>query len=247
MNKKLNLTLITMLTLICLISGGVFAAPQSSPNVSHTTGTLKDWTYSNPRTKKYIYDMRGSTGAMGNTGNLDVHLQRNTEYGAMLILGLSDYGKQASSVSYSSLFTESKNGLATTTGNLSGIYNIQSTTSSYGEHVAAGKADMKYGYYLWCISSQNRDEYTTSTNSSQKNGDAMNLFGGGTATTSDWLRSDDGDVYYGMKRTGFSYTIYQTYAYDKRNDSNYDYGNNRDSSGRATDNFYARAVVTQYN
>lgn len=242
MNKKLTLVLIIMLALICLISGGVFAAPQSSPNVSPISGNLKDWTYTGT---KVISSMRGSTGAMGNTGSLDVHLQRNTEYGAMLILGLSDYGKQASSVSYNNLFSDTKNGLATTTGNASGIYQVG---ANY-EHVAAGKSDRTASYYLYYISSVNRDEYTTSINSSQKRGDAMNLFGTATATSSNWIRitnqygvtgRESEYYYYGLKRYGFSWNVDKTYDYTQKEDSRYDYGKNTASES-------ARAVVTQYN
>ena len=232
MNKKLNVTLITMLTLICLISGVVFAAPQSSPNVNRPVGLFKEWTYDNSSTK-YISNMKGSTGTMGNAGNLDVHLQRNTEYGAMLILGLSDYGKQASSVSYSSLFKESSHGLATTTGNVSGIYNIGNN-----EHVAAGICD-RYNYYLNIISSQNSDEYSTNTSNRLKNGDAMNLFGEGTATSSNWLRKEFGSgakyiYYYGLIRNNFGWSTYKTYDESL---------SDKDTSISA----YARAVVTQYN
>ncbi len=236
MNKKLKLTLITMLTLICLISGCVFAAPQSSPNVSRTSTTLKAW-IGNSSAKAYIYYMKGSTGAMGTTGSLDVHLQRNTEYGAMLILGLSDYGKQASSVSYSSLFNETSNGLATTTGNVSGIYNIGNN-----EHVAAGKPDRTKNYYLYYTSSINRDEYNATSDAGWQNlkkGDAINLFSG-SITTNNWLRDLNGLTYYGLTRNGFSYSVMKTYEVDYSNSEKFDYG-------RDTTNANARAVVTQYN
>lgn len=233
MNKKLTLVLIIMLTLICLISGGVFAAPQSSPNVSHTRGKLQDWTYTGT---KLISGMRGTSGAMGNTGSLDVHLQRNTEYGAMLILGLSDYGKQASGVGYTNLFAESAKGLPTTTGNVSGIYNIFNN-SNYAEHVAAGIPNSRYSYYLYYgTTSTNRDEYSTSTTALKK-GDAMNLFGTTISATS-WLRGGDNAYYYGMTRSGFSYNIYQTYEYRS--------GYSNPVTNMDT-NAYARAVVTQYN
>lgn len=245
MYKKLKLMLIIMLALICLISGGVFAAPQSSPNVSRRTGTLKDWAYDSSA-KQYIPYMRGSTGAMGNTGKLDVHLQRNTEYGAMLILGLSDYGKQASSVRYDSLFSETANGLATTTGNVSGIYEIVSSRS-YVEHVAAGKPDSTGNYYLYHTSLRNRDEYKATSESgwnSTKRGDAMNLFSG-TNTASSWFRregssSSDYIYYYGLTRSGFSHEVIQTYDASDRNIDSYD-------NGKRTVSAYARAVVTQYN
>ena len=206
-NKKLKITALITLTLICLISGGVFAAPQISPNVSNTMENLQDWTYTGT---KLISGMRGTSGAMGNTGSLDVHLQRNTEYGAMLILGLSDYGKQASGVGYTNLFTESAKGLPTTTGNVSGIYNI-----SNAEHVAAGIPSSRYSYYLYYgTTSTNRDEYSTSTTALKK-GDAMNLFGT-TISAKSWLRGGDNAYHYGMTRSGFSYNIYQTYAYRDR-------------------------------
>ena len=239
MNKKLKLTILLMLALICLISGGVFAYPQSSPNVSRTSENLKTWLYDYSGTK-YIPYMNGTSGAMGTTSSLDVHLQRNTEYGAMLILGLSDYGKQASSVSYTSLFSDTKNGLATTTGNVSGIYNVGTN-----EHVAAGKPDSTYSYYLYYYTSKaNRDEYKANYESdwnSKKRGDAINLFGGSISSNM-WFRKEVDDAYYGLTRTGFGWTVYQTYDYSERNSSS-DYSDN----GRKTVTACARAVVTQYN
>ena len=235
MNKKLKLTILLMLALICLISGGVFAYPQSSPNVSRTSENLKTWLYDYSGTK-YIPYMNGTSGAMGTTSSLDVHLQRNTEYGAMLILGLSDYGKQASSVSYTSLFTETANGLATTTGNVSGIYQV----GNQYEFVAAGKADKTHSYYLNYISAYNRDEYSTSAGST-KRGDAMNLFGGSGSWIQAYNVNQAHESYkYIFLRKAFNYGTDTTYDVDDKNSSTYDYGR------RGNPN-YARAVVTQYN
>lgn len=52
----------------------------------------------------------------GNSNNLDVHMQKNTEYGAMAILSSSNYGKLVP------VHAASNGSLKTTTGNKSGVY-----------------------------------------------------------------------------------------------------------------------------
>lgn len=75
-----------------------------------------------------------STLQSSRSNNIDVHLQKNTEYGAMLILAVSDYGKQGNGTTGSDYISKSTYGLATTTGNVSGIYNL----GERYEWVAAG-------------------------------------------------------------------------------------------------------------
>lgn len=236
MKKKITITLMAILALICITTGRVFAAPQSSPNVSHKSEYLKEWVYSGT---KYIPNMIGASGTMGNTIGLNVHLQRNTEYGAMLILGISDYGKQASGVNYNSLFTETSNGLATTTGNVSGVYQV-----GQKEFVAAGQPTTTQSYYLNSIPKYNRDEYSK-TSSTVKRGDAMGLFGGTIGpSNSSWLRettrSSYTAYYYVFARSGFGFDAILSYDESENSISTYD-------NGRRCGPNFARAVVTQYN
>lgn len=63
-----------------------------------------------------------------NSNNLDIHMQKNTEYGAMVILSASNYGKSTP------VHEDSDGSLATTTGNKSGVY----MNLSNPEWVAAG-------------------------------------------------------------------------------------------------------------
>lgn len=51
-----------------------------------------------------------------NANNLDIHMQKNTEYGAMAILSASNYGKSTP------IQDTTEESLSTTTGNKSGIY-----------------------------------------------------------------------------------------------------------------------------
>ena len=141
MKRKIKLTILIMLVIIGLNLRGVQANYQSSPNVSATINGLETWMIG-------VRQMEASGQVMGlnetiysdclcsQTGrnNIDVHLQKNTEYGAMLILAVSDYGKQGNGIKGSDNINTSTYGLATTTGNVSGVYNV----GNYGEWVAAG-------------------------------------------------------------------------------------------------------------
>lgn len=85
----------------------------------------------------------GEDGKIAISNNLDIHMQKNTEYGAMTILSASNYGKSTP------VHVTDNGSLATTTGNKSGVY-----MSINKEWVAAGtrisdstiykNADIKY-------------------------------------------------------------------------------------------------------
>lgn len=150
MKKKLALTAVLMLILVALSTRGVFAY-QSTPNGTGVTNTATVW-------MPGIRQMEGAGRGMGlsetvNTSNglatsasnnIDVHLQKNTEYGAIVLLGASDYGKQGTGtaryMSKGSTARSGMSGLATSTGNASGIYEL--------------------GYYDMNISSTNMFEWT---------------------------------------------------------------------------------------
>ena len=69
----------------------------------------------------------GEDGKIADSNNLDIHMQKNTEYGAMVILSASSYGKSTP------VHKVDDGTLATTTGNKSGVY-----MSLNREWVAAG-------------------------------------------------------------------------------------------------------------
>lgn len=146
MRKKLTLIALMMINLICITAGGVQANFQSSPNVKAKTNSLTNWMLQ-------VRQMEASGQVMGLketlhsttldsaqnlegtlSNKIDVHLQKNTEYGAMLILAVSDYGKQGNCTTGSDYINRSTYGLATTTGNISGVYGI----GSCSEWVSAG-------------------------------------------------------------------------------------------------------------
>lgn len=153
--------------------------------------------------------------ATSKSNNIDVHMQKNTEYGAILLLGASDYGKQGSSIEARRMDkgattisgTDVK---ATTTGNVTGIYEM-------------GYYNMNISYTMWewtagsissffsSIAPRYWNIYTTSR-SSAKVGDA-------TEETSKWHKSygaDWCDSTYPCTQRGYN----GTFAYSANNEYN---------------------------
>lgn len=88
----------------------------------------------------------GTTGlSTSGTNGIDVHLQKNTEYGAVVLLGASDYGKQGvvggtGADRYMDRGSETLIGTdikATSTGNVTGVYQLGISPQ---ELTAAGRA-----------------------------------------------------------------------------------------------------------
>ena len=188
--KKLLITAIIMLILICVAAGSVQATYQSSPNASAITATTATW-LPNVRRMEASGRVMGLTESLASadtllpngTNDIDVHMQKNTEYGAMLILAVSDYGKQGDGTLDSDHINNAVYGLATSTGNVSGIYNVGNAT----EAVAAGQPSQT-SYESPSLYNANVRYYDTYNRSSavSKAGDAINIYTwqGGTGT---WL------------------------------------------------------------
>lgn len=99
------------------------------------------------------------TSSASSSNNLDIHMQKNTEYGAMAILSASAYGNQA----------KIEDG-ETTTGNKSGIYiNFNS------EWVAAGAGLLETTYAKNASVKYINNDYTTTPGEKYHTGDAMDI------------------------------------------------------------------------
>lgn len=152
------------------------AALQSNTKTSSRTAAATDWIIR-------VRQMESKGGGMGlnetvgadalatsDSNGIDVHLQKNTEYGAAILLGASDYGKVGtvgaggkvngsdnktaymSWGSYSLTGTDLK---ASTTGNVTGIYELAKDNN--WEWTAGGGTD-----FLSNIASRYRNIYETS-------------------------------------------------------------------------------------
>lgn len=150
-NKKIAIILVITTLLILLPTLKVQAGYQSIGNEEIAMQAFESWMTG-------IRQMEGSGQGLGlsetiNTStllsngasnNIDVHLQKNTEYGAVVLLGASDYGKQGSTKTDRYMNTGATTGnevQASTTGNKYGVYEI--------------------GYYEKLTTKYNIPEYTT--------------------------------------------------------------------------------------
>lgn len=127
-------------------------------------------------TEVFNSDLTTKDGTESN--NIDVHMMRSTEYGAIAILAVSGYGNPT---------TMQASGVKSTTGNVTGVY--YTTTGYYDsihyEFVAGGLSGMIFSgtntrYY---------DAYSA-TKGAVKVGDAMNLKWQGTPN-SYWVTSSE--------------------------------------------------------
>lgn len=162
-----------LITLVILQSKA-YAALQSNPNTHYNESYQKGAT----TWMNEIRKMEEPDNAMGlkeelnadlttktgtNSNNIDVHMMRNTEYGAIAILAVSGYGNSA---------TMQESTIKTTTGNVTGVY--YTTTGkgdiAHAEFVAGGLSDIIF-------SGKNTRYYDEYSNVSGENriGDAMNL------------------------------------------------------------------------
>lgn len=135
------------------------AALQSNPSGTPITANLNDWVY-------YTRQMQATGGTLGLTDsisdtdltssnkNLDIHMQKNTEYGAVAILSASAYGNPEKIVDG-----------GTTTGNSSGV-----VMRLNGEWTASGATNTS----VWAMQVAAKRYWNTYTadGGSAKKGDA---------------------------------------------------------------------------
>lgn len=213
------------------------AALQSNTKTSSRTATATDWIIR-------VRQMESKGGGMGlnetvgadalatsDSNGIDVHLQKNTEYGAAILLGASDYGKvgtvgaggkvngSANSTAYMNYGSRDLTGTdlkASTTGNVTGIYEL--AIGSNWEWTAGGGTS-----FLSNIASRYRNIYETS--GVGKAGDATVENGINFGST--WHGSSHADFATGAGgfiRGGSSYGVFSCNSY-------------------ASNSYYARACV----
>ena len=151
------------------------------------------------------------TSSAETSNNLDIHMEKNTEYGAMAILSASSYGKP-DKINYGE----------TTTGNKSGIYiNINK------EWVAAGSLSSCSFYTKVNARYKNYCVYGSTETTAARSGDAiLETKGWHGSNVSEWLGfggSDYGDPS-GLLRaySGSLFSYYgKSYSYYKYIDAHY--------------------------
>ena len=173
--KKYLMILFLALSITILPMGGVKAALQANPNTHVKKKDAPTNWMSN------IRKMEETNGAMGlseslnsdltskESNNIDVHMMRTTEYGAIAILSISGYGNSK---------TLQNSSIKTTTGNKTGVY----FTGNNWEWNAGGLQ----GNIFRGVNTKYYDSYTGSS-SSAKIGDALGCRGWHSASKSVWF------------------------------------------------------------
>ena len=236
MKKKKILLFILMMTVtvILLNTNKSKAALQANGGTPATKG-INDW-ITGIRQMQATGGTLGLTDAINGTNltsgnkNLDIHMQKNTEYGAMVILSASSYGNP-------NPITDGQ----TTTGNETGV-----KMKINKEWVAAGMSDT-VATSMKNASNRYKNEYTAPTYT-EKVGDAVATIGGWHATnpTTVWISSKDkyDEVLVRsclLRAYNGSIFSYYGYGYDDT-DWLYDYAaKRRDADYRKT--WSSRAVV----
>ena len=172
LRKTLLTSMLTILALTLFSTTTVQAALQSVPSGTTKRDTAANWIIN-------IRKMENAGGGMGlketingrnglatsESNNIDVHLLKNTEYGAIVLLGASDYGKQGTDIQARRMDYGDTTGTgvqASTTGNKYGVYelgyiNMKADASNrMNEWVAGGGPS-----FLSNIASRYIDRYPT--------------------------------------------------------------------------------------
>lgn len=218
--NKIIVTIVLMLVTILLLIGNTNAAYQSIPTGDGLATSADIWI-------KEIRKMEGSGQGMGlnetidtstylaasASNNIDVHMLKNTEYGAIVLLGASDYGKQGTGANRymdkGSSTTSGTDVKASSTGNVYGIYELgyhdmDTTSNGVYEWTAGGSSSFLNG-----IAPRYINRYTTEE-SSARSGDA-------TVETKNWMGSRNA-IWLGAGSNGFIrgysgvFTYYNNYA-----------------------------------
>ena len=147
-----------------------------------------------------------TTTAASSSGSnsIDVHMLKNTEYGAIVLLGASNYGKQGSGeeryMNNGETITTGTGIKASTTGNVSGVYEI-----GRNNELVAGVASTFFGS---SINTRYYDSYTVNETSA-KVGDA-------TVETKGWHVSNY--HWFNANSEGFYRSSFGAFSYGNCND-----------------------------
>lgn len=221
MNKKLVLWALFIILLIIFLTPGVYANYQSIETGNSLNNVATIWITG-------IRQMESSGQGMGlseeidtttalattESNNIDVHLLKNTEYGAILLLGASDYGKQGSSIDDRRMDRGSVSGTAvqaSTTGNRYGIYemgynNMTPSNKSNAEWTAGGGTE-----FLTNIAKRYRNIYESATERAGEATKSTSLWHGSNAGSSatyvsGYIRGAYGAFSYATSPSGNNYT-----------------------------------------
>lgn len=195
--KKIIATLALGLIISTIITTyPVQAALQNVPTKSSREATATDWILSIRKMEEENGGMAlketVGTDALATTdsNNIDVHMLKNTEYGAIVLLGASDYGKQGAvggtgrdrwMNTGGTATSGTSTTLATTTGNVTGIYELgyknMSLSATFPYECVAGGLNS----FLPNIASRYMNRYTESEDSA--------LLGDATVETKYWHSS----------------------------------------------------------
>lgn len=231
-NILIKLIVIVLIALAVSMLGTTFvkANYQSKTGIDRKTENIWTW-------RKNIRYMEKYGGVMGlnetidddtlvsqNPNSIDVHMMKNTEYGAMAILAVStEYGKQPRADDTDRLKTSryvigGNAGLRTTTGNVYGIY--IDTTSQYTS--AFGTSD---GTYNSLTAGRYYDVYKVGNGSqiTYKDGDALEETRNWQTTYSEsWGRSIYyTDRYWLYRISDINYGYYGGIMYGSYGDNGY--------------------------
>ena len=216
MKKKKMLLLILMMTIGIIVGkGNSSQAALQSNGGSPATKDINGWITG-------IRQMQATGGTLGLTDtingtnltsenkNLDIHMQKNTEYGAMVILSASNYGNP--------------NHIAdgdTTTGNETGV-----KMKINKEWVAAGMSDT-VATSMKNASNRYKNEYTA-PNYTEKVGDAVATIGGWHGSgAKTWISSksnQSGTIIRSCLLRSYAGSIFSYYGYG------YNYAHNVDNA-----------------
>lgn len=220
-NKIVKIIALSLISMLSLLSSSSYGALQAN-NGTPATKTINDWIVA-------VRQMEAAGGTLGksetinttgllattDSNGMDCHMEKNTEYGAMIILSASAYGKP----------TKINNG-ETTTGNETGVkmnINKEMVAASGGALGQAANYKNANGRYK-------HNDYGDTAGGKYHLGDAMNIGGWHGSGATNW----GGDPDYTVFLRSYSGSVFSYYR-----------GNNGYGSGDGSHqkSWASRAVV----
>lgn len=191
--KSIIRVFLLMIFILCIYSTSSNAMYQSKPGTTDVTNYW-NWHVNVRRLEAPNYGMGltektidTNTLVSSTVNNIDAHMMKNSEYGAMVLLGASDYGKQG--VGSAKYMQNGTGDQVTTTGNYTGVYGVGKVWE-----MTSGGYIVNDSYSRFALNYNNK--YMQYNTVSERNGDA-------TGTTAGWHGSGTSDWSFNWTRCFF--------------------------------------------
>lgn len=179
MKTKKLLIIVTLVALVLLLGTSNVKAVLQSNGGTAAKKTIDQWMLQIRQMQSAggtlgLTDTINSTGLTSTNTNLDIHMQKNTEFGAVALLSASSYGNP-------NVIADGE----TTTGNASGV------VMKINKELVSADIGIPGTTYINALG-RYKNKYTTSIDSAKRGDASLNWHGSGSST---WLSVSDRGIF----------------------------------------------------